>query len=246
MMVEIRIIELVDDLDGGSADETVKFSLDGSITRLTYLLATPNSCGPHFPHTSRAPDPLCRRAERVFPEEHFAIREWADRSDLPCPRAAASPTLSNRPSGPLHLRFLAPRHPLEPARRVALRGRRSHRPAGALSRTPGGRVRCLGGVLRAVRTRERCDPTQHGPRKTTPARRWWAAAFSASSSRSSCATPAASRARSAPPEPRTQSSPCAHTPRHRRLRDRLSARTQPTRRQTPSQPADRRSTIDPR
>ena len=39
---------------------------------------------------------------------------------------------------------------------------------------------------------------------------------------------AASRARSAPPEPQTQSSPCADPPRQRRLRDPLSAQNQPT------------------
>jgi Lsr2 len=83
-MVQRRFIELLDDLDGGRADETVEFSLDGSeyeidlsadnakILRTTlepYLAAARHiSTGrPSFATREQAPDA----------DESHLIREWA-------------------------------------------------------------------------------------------------------------------------------------------------------------------------
>jgi Lsr2 len=83
-MVQRRIIELLDDLDGGRADETVEFSLDGSEYEID--LSADNAkilraaLEPYLSaarHISTGRPSLATREHAPDADESPLIREWA-------------------------------------------------------------------------------------------------------------------------------------------------------------------------
>lgn len=90
-MVQIRITKLVDDLDGRPADETVKFSLDGIEYEIDLSARHAEQLRTAFsPYIAGARPAVPPRRARV-PEEHLAIREWADRHQLTLPEGGRIP-----------------------------------------------------------------------------------------------------------------------------------------------------------
>jgi nucleoid-associated protein Lsr2 len=83
-MVQRRIIELLDDLDGGRADETVEFSLDGSEYQIDLsadnakiLRATLEPYRSAARHISTGRHSLATREHPADANESHLIREWA-------------------------------------------------------------------------------------------------------------------------------------------------------------------------
>ncbi len=83
-MVQRRILELLDDLDGGRADETVRFSLDGSEYEIDLSADNARSLRAALRHYVSAARRLGKgrltssaRADAVEADESHLIREWA-------------------------------------------------------------------------------------------------------------------------------------------------------------------------
>jgi Lsr2 len=82
-MAQKVTVALEDDLDGGPADETVRFALDGTAyeidLRTSHADAFRKQLGPYLEHARRAGRPQPRRAGRtVASREHTGdIRAWA-------------------------------------------------------------------------------------------------------------------------------------------------------------------------
>jgi hypothetical protein len=83
-MVQRRIIELLDDLDGGRADETVEFSLDGSDYEIDLsadnakiLRATLEPYLSGARHISTGRPSLAAWEHAADADESHLIREWA-------------------------------------------------------------------------------------------------------------------------------------------------------------------------
>jgi hypothetical protein len=103
-MVQKRIVELVDDLDGGTAEETVTFGLDGKAYELDLssvnadalrgVLAPYISAGRRSPSSARLLRPGARASSDV---DIAAVRQWAvdngyavnTRGRIPAPILAA-------------------------------------------------------------------------------------------------------------------------------------------------------------
>ena len=86
-MAKHTITKLIDDLDRGEADETVKFGLDGvqyeidlsskNATALRELLAPYVSAGSRVTRASTGGGTRRRGAQSLDREQNRAIREWA-------------------------------------------------------------------------------------------------------------------------------------------------------------------------
>lgn len=86
-MAKETITRLIDDLDNGEADETVRFALDGTefeidlstknATKLRQLLDPYVAAGTRVGRSGRVPPPRRRVSQPVDRAQNKAIREWA-------------------------------------------------------------------------------------------------------------------------------------------------------------------------
>ncbi len=90
-MAQKTVVTLVDDIDGGEADETVSFGLDGSSYEIDLSSANASKFGMPWPATSVLPDAARRgsssgggrgRAARRSGNNSAAIRAWAREQGL--------------------------------------------------------------------------------------------------------------------------------------------------------------------
>jgi len=80
-MARVETVRLVDDLDGGDADETVMFGLDGKSYEIDLsaanVAALRDMLGPYVTAGRRVIAPNSRRLRgAIDPSENAAIREW--------------------------------------------------------------------------------------------------------------------------------------------------------------------------
>ena len=95
MAQKVQIV-LIDDLDGGSADETVRFSLDGTHYEIdlsaTNAARLRNALAEFVGHGRKAPTPRGGRRQRGAPAGKSAeIRRWAREQGMAVPERGRIP-----------------------------------------------------------------------------------------------------------------------------------------------------------